>query len=292
MKTIIWVSDFFVDEISGGAEICDEAAIKALEREMYLVKKIKTKDLSKELIEQHSRNLWIISNFVQIQNYELMKYMFESDIKYVHYSHDSIFCMHRNPYKHGPKMKCECWPEDGPLHTFLNNATAIVCQSNWHKSIWEKNVNNPRIITFGSNLWSNEILDYISKKLEERINKNEKYIIFESPYDHKNTKGAIEYANENKLEYELVKDLSQEQFIDKLVQSKGIIFMPLLAESLSRLIVEARMCNCSIKTNNLCGATKEEWFIELKGKELVKYIKEVPPKRFTGFMTTLIEGVL
>lgn len=291
MNRIVWISDFFINEVNGGAEVCDEAAMGHLSKK-YNIIKIKTRDLLEDIINENKNCLWVISNFVQFQDYNLLQRIIENEIKFIHYSHDHLYCLYRNPYKHNSEMNCDCYPHDGPLHGFLNNATAILCQTKWHKEMWDKNVENPRILTIGSNLWSLEILDYIEHKLNENVLKNNKYVIFSSPYEHKNTAGAIEFANKNKLEYELIRDLNQKNFIDKLIESKGIIFLPLLAESCSRILIEARMCNCSIKTNNLSGCTKEEWFQNLKGKELIHFFRDEQPKKFIDIINVIYDNVV
>ena len=52
-----------------------------------------------------------------------------------------------------------------------------------------------------------------------------------------------------------------------------MIFFPKTPETLSRIVVEARMMGMSVVTNNLVGATKEDWF-SLKGAELIEVMKE------------------
>ena len=46
------------------------------------------------------------------------------------------------------------------------------------------------------------------------------------------------------------------------------MFFPKTPETLSRVIVESRMMGMSVITNNLVGATKEDWYA-LKGEELI-----------------------
>ena len=52
-----------------------------------------------------------------------------------------------------------------------------------------------------------------------------------------------------------------------------MIFFPKTPETLSRIVVEARMMGMSVVTNNLVGVTKEDWF-SLKGAELIEVMKE------------------
>ena len=61
-------------------------------------------------------------------------------------------------------------------------------------------------------------------------------------------------------------------FLKKLSANEKFVFLPKTPETLSRVVIEARMMNVSVVTNNLVGASKEPWF-ELKGKNLIEHIK-------------------
>ena len=134
-------------------------------------------------------------------------------------------------------------------------------------------------------MWSGSTLDYMESLLGN--SKSEEYFIFNSPYPHKNTTGAVNEANTRGLKYKLVGSVGYETFLKEISGCEGIIFMPLLAESLSRILVEARMCSCKIITNGLCGANKEEWF-SLKGKDLVDYMRNKQPQRLLDIIGSLM----
>ncbi len=57
-------------------------------------------------------------------------------------------------------------------------------------------------------------------------------------------------------------------FLKNLSKNKNLIFFPRTPETFSRIVVEARMMNMGLVTNNLIGATKEPWF-KKKGLELI-----------------------
>ena len=58
------------------------------------------------------------------------------------------------------------------------------------------------------------------------------------------------------------------RFLKKLGKNAKFLFLPKTPETLSRIAVEARMMGLSTITNELLGATKEEWY-RLKGEELI-----------------------
>ena len=51
--------------------------------------------------------------------------------------------------------------------------------------------------------------------------------------------------------------------------NKSLVFLPETPETLSRVIVEARMMNMGVVTNKLVGAASEPWY-SLKGHDLIK----------------------
>jgi hypothetical protein len=75
-------------------------------------------------------------------------------------------------------------------------------------------------------------------------------------------------------------------FLTKLGNNKKLVFFPKTPETLSRVVVEARMAGMSVTTNNLVGATKEDWF-SLKGEELIEVIykmrETIPAKVLEAF---------
>ena len=98
---------------------------------------------------------------------------------------------------------------------------------------------------------------------------------------HKNTQGAIRYCKLKNLDYDLILQCSYEEFLKRLGSNNKFLFLPQTPETLSRIVVEARMMGMTVLTNNQVGATKEDWF-KLKGEELIAVMQnkreEIPNK--------------
>jgi len=111
--------------------------------------------------------------------------------------------------------------------------------------------------------------------------KNKACSVLKSNIGHKNTLEALRFCQVKNLEHQLIEDKNYHNFLRKLGSNEKFVFFPQTPETLSRVIVEARMMGASIITNNLVGATKEDWF-KLKGKELIDVMKlkrrELPKK--------------
>ena len=99
-----------------------------------------------------------------------------------------------------------------------------------------------------------------------------KYAIMDSKNWHKNTQGAIKACHGNNWEYDLIPPSQYNEFLTRLGKNEKFVFLPKTPETLSRIIVEARMMGMSVVTNKLVGATKEDWF-ELKGSDLIEVIR-------------------
>jgi len=267
----VFIADFFANQVLGGGEINNEELISILKKSGHEVKPINSRFLSPSFLEGHSDCNFIIANFVQLSE-ESKKALLKK--KYIIYEHDHKYLIDRNPALYDNFQA----PKEAIVnYDFYKSARAILCQSNFHKSIVEKNLNLGNIVSLGGNLWSEESL-----RLMEGISRGEKKkscSIMNSNIGHKNTSEAIRFCQAKNLDYELVEDKNYHNFLRKLGSNEKFVFFPKTPETLSRVVVEARMMGCSTITNNLIGATKEPWF-NLKGPALIEIIrkkrKEIP----------------
>ena len=90
--------------------------------------------------------------------------------------------------------------------------------------------------------------------------KNDKWLIFKSSSWIKGTDSALLYAKENGLKYELVGGISYDDFLKKMASSKGVIFLPLGADTCPRMIIEAKLLDCELILNENVQHKNEEWF--------------------------------
>ena len=79
---------------------------------------------------------------------------------------------------------------------------------------------------------------------------------------------AIKYCEFKNLNYDVLGGLPYKQFIEKFGLNKTFCFFPKTPETLSRLVVEARMMNMGVITNKTVGAIYEPWY-SLKGGALI-----------------------
>ena len=109
----------------------------------------------------------------------------------------------------------------------------------------------------------------------EKIAKTEKadrYSIMDSPIEHKGTREAVGYCEYKNYDYDLISSDSYEEFLSMLGRNNTLVFFPKTPETLSRIVVEARMMGMGVIVNKMIGATREEWYKQ-KGTDLIKTIR-------------------
>jgi len=288
MSNIVVISDFFIDETIGGGELNDHELVELMIDRGHKVYRLKSKNVTVELLnaligEDLSTN-FIISNFRMLS--EECKRMFYSptfkngQLKYMIYEHDHKYLKTRNPayYEdyHAPR-------EEIINYEFYSKAMAILCQSQFHADIVKLNLGFSNIVSLGGNLWASETLDFLEEQSTKPKQEN-KYSVMESDIPHKNTAEAAAFCKYKDLDYELIPSQPPLDFLQQLGKNEKLVFFPKTPETLSRIVVEARMMGMTVVANKNIGATKEPWF-KFKGKELVDIMREKRneiPQRIIG----------
>lgn len=265
MNKIIYISDFFAEEILGGAEINDKEIIELFISKKIDVIKKKSIEVNLYFLNKNIDNVFFISNFCFLSPDS--KQWLIDNAKYIIYEHDYKCTPLRNPalFKEYKIPSSEI-----TNYFFYKNALTVFCQSEEHKKILSKNIFSDNIQSVSGNMWSIESLLHMEKL--SKINKNNCYSILNSNNPLKGTEKALEYCNKNNIKYELVCDKSYFIFLEKIAKNEGFIFLPSVPETLSRISCEARMMNVKLIANQLVAATKEDWFLK-KGSDLIEYMK-------------------
>ena len=94
MKTIIFVADFFSNQIMGGGELNNDELIDIIASKEYKVIKLNSARISDSFIDSHPDSFYIIANFVMIPPQILQKITTQCD--YVIYEHDHKYLKNRN----------------------------------------------------------------------------------------------------------------------------------------------------------------------------------------------------
>lgn len=276
---LVFIADYFSDQVLGGGELNNDELVNIFQQQNIEVIKIHSHEVSAAFIEAHASCQFIIANFINL-NLALIPLIYNLD--YVIYEHDHKYLSTRNP---GLYKDFKAPPEVLTNMDFYKKAKAVFCQSEFHKNIVFLNTGLENLINLGGNIWDLNSLNFMSTKAAENQQKPI-YAIMDSPIEHKNTGDAIKFCKIKKYDYKLIASRNYIEFLSRLSAHKALVFFPKTPETLSRVVVEARMMGMGVITNNMIGATSEPWY-SLKGQELIDIFhgkrEEIPKRVLAAF---------
>jgi hypothetical protein len=265
MNRFVYISDFYLKDTMGGGELNDHELLLILKSQGHKVTQYRSNLINKSIIKNLKNCYFIISNFVNL-NQECKDYI-ANNCKYIIYEHDHKYLKGRNPalFENYQAPKNEIINFD-----FYNNARGVFCQTSFHEDIIKKNIDINNIINISGNIWPLQAFELFEEfSLKE---KEDKYSILDATIWHKNTSETRFYCEKKGFKYQLISSLDYRQFLDMMSNNDKFIFLPKSPETLSRVVVEARMMGIKTLSNKNVGACYEPWF-KLKGSELIKEMK-------------------
>jgi len=255
---VIFVSDMFVENYVGGAELTSEAIIRD---SLLPVHKVHSQLVTRKLMEANTDKFWIFGNFTDLSEDCIMFAI--KNLEYSILEYDYKYCIYRSPEKHRAAMgSCGCHNERRGkiVSIFYANSKTTWFMSNKQRDIYFKKfpfLDTPCAKVLSS-VFSQETLDYIEGL--SCANKNNKWIILDSKSWIKGREEAIRCANDNNLDYELVWGLDHKELLQKLSVSKGLIYIPPGGDTCPRLIIEAKLLGCELILNDNVQHKDEDWF--------------------------------
>lgn len=253
MKQIIFIADFFSDQLTGGAEINDNTLLNALKEENLLFCKINSDKVTEQFIMDNLDKLFVLSNFTNL-DMQLVPFFALTD--YVFYEHDYKFMSSRNPKKY-PNFKV---PENLIInYNFYKNAKAIICLSEMHKNIFQLNLDTDNIININCSLFDDEKI-----KLLLSLRNNEKtkdYAIIKTHNPTKRMVDTINWCKSKNLKFDLISHPENDKFLSILSEYKNLVFMTAHPEPTPRIAVEAKLMGVNLIANKkLIGVANEYWW--------------------------------
>ena len=255
---IVFVSDAFVEQYQGGGELTSEAIIEA---SYFPINKVLSNQVSPEMMEKHKSAYWIFGNFAGLDRSCMLYALKNLDYSIIEY--DYKFCKFRSVKKHiSAEGACNCELSlDGKLvATFLAKSKTNFWMSQAQLKRYQKLfpfLSDKKNVVLSS-VFNDSTLKYLNNLNTK--NKNSKWVILNSPSWIKGSEKAVQHAKENNLDYELVWGLKYPEMLNKLAASKGLIFLPLGADTCPRLVIEAKILGCEIISNKDVQHTDEKWF--------------------------------
>ena len=133
---IIFVADLFTDEYSGGAELTTEALFGTSPYKTY---KLKSSDLTEQLIQQGVNKTWVFFNFTNM-NLKLIP-VIVANLYYFITEYDYKFCKYRSIELHKKETgkECDCHNSDYGkfISSFFAGAEKIFWMSDKQKERYQ-----------------------------------------------------------------------------------------------------------------------------------------------------------
>lgn len=275
MKKVLFVADAFSEDYLGGAELTTSALIEAGNRENIIIKKIRCKDVKKEHIQEMQDVHWIICNFAALPSN--IKLEIAKKVSYSIIEYDYKLCTYRSPEMHlyleGKSCDCPSRESEKINLIFYGYAEKIWFMSQKQREIFIKNVRTIKEekTDILSSVFSDENIEFF-EKINNNIDKNDSYVIFDSNSWIKGANDSINRAVEMGVKYEKVKNLSYSDMLNKLLASKGLIFLPKGGDTCPRLVIEAKLLGCDLIMNENVQHASEEWFTDRE--TILSYLRE------------------
>jgi len=273
MKEIVFLADFFKNQVAGGGESNDHNLIQHLKKTNNLKTSL-ANNVSMSLLKK--ADVVIVGNFISLAE-GVKRYLIENK-KYIIYEHDHKYISTRDP----SKFNNFSIPEEKIINReFYEAAECTVVLSKICKEVLGLNLPKVKTHNIGSSLWSHETLRILR---ESNTNKKIKDVcIVKSDNPTKNYRNTLEYCIKNSLNYESVVEPNHHKFLEKISYFKRLLFIPTVLETYSRLCAEAKMLNLDIMTNKKMIGFFSEENSKLKGIDLIDSIEERNKKALKFF---------
>jgi len=290
---VIFVNDFFVEDLCGGAELSTEALIKSAPLN---IAKVHSKDVTLDLLREYQQLYWVFTNIANL-DLNLIPSICQN-LKYSVINYDYRFCKYRLLELHqaAEKKECDCNNDffGKLISTFMYQADELFFMSEAQTKIWFERFPflEKRNWTILSSIFDEEFfvkLGELKNKLNAgEIKKNNKFLVLNSTSWIKGTDDAIVYCKQNNFEYEELAGLSYDKTLEKLAESKGLVYLPRGGDTCPRLVIEAKLLDCQLIINNNVQHLKEEWFSTNDLRDTISYLY-MARHRFWNGMKKVIE---
>jgi len=260
---IVFVSDFFIDDYVGGAELTTDAIIKSCPVKYDT---LKSNEVTMELLRSGYEKYWVFGNFANL-NFDLIPTII-ANIKYSVLEYDYKFCKYRSVEKHmlTEQTDCDCHNDSyGKIvSAFMHGAV-----SSWWMSEKQFDIHCERFPFYRENnatILSSVFHGGFFEKLHE-IRNRENYgenrngwIVLGSTSWVKGRDAALKWCEENDKEHEVIWDIPYDDVIERLATAEGFVYLPAGSDTCPRMVIEAKLLGCKIVLNEHVQHKDELWF--------------------------------
>jgi len=274
MAKVVFVADLFLEQYQGGAELTTEALIEACPFEFI---KLRSEDVTIETLQHYQSCFWIFGNFLKMDMQLIPSIV--TNLRYAVLEYDYKFCKYRSIERHknvtGEKCDCHEREHGKVISAFYYGAEQVFWMSSAQEQRYLERF--PFLELKGRVLGSVFDKEDI-RRLEFLRNgpKNADWLIQDSDSWIKGTDEAIGWCKKTEREFELFKDLSRSELLNKMFNAKGFCFLPRGGDTCPRVVIEAKILGCELKINKNVQHANEAWFEHGTPDTMLEHLKDLP----------------
>lgn len=281
MNKILFIADFFKDNLNGGAENNDSVLLN------HLASKFNIATInSYNVTIQHLKE----SDFVVVSNFRHLpdkcKLYLEENKEYIIYEHDHKYTVNRDPSRYVDFIV----PEDKKINiSFYQNAKCVFVLSKICKDVLEKNIPDVNVHSIGCSLWSKDSFDKIEQyALTE---KTKDLCVLGSSNPIKGLAQTLQYCEKNDLQPAPLVEQDYYEFLKSMSTYKRFIFLPQVLETFSRVCAEAKMLGLEVLTIPKKLGFASEDIYKLSGQELIDEMRNRNLEALSKFESVILESL-
>jgi glycosyltransferase involved in cell wall biosynthesis len=273
---IIFVSDMFVEDYVGGAELTSQALIDSSPLEVH---KIHSRDVSLQTLKDASSKFWIFGNFAEL-NPQLIPSIV-GNIRYSILEYDYKFCKFRSPEKHMhvTSSPCDCNEQmNGKIiSAFFYGAMHIWWMSEKQRDRYHSRFPflSEKENTTLSSVFDDKTLGkikYLKTAIESQSIKRHGWVVLGSNSWIKGADAAKKWCQDNNKDFEIVWNMPYDDLLAKLASSEGFVYLPPGGDTCPRMVIEAKLLGCELHLNDNVEHKDEEWFSTSNVQEIEDYL--------------------
>lgn len=261
---VIFVSDMFVKDYVGGAELTSQALIDS---SPFNVFELHTRDVTMELLKSGVDKFWVFGNFSEL-NFQLLPSIV-GNLRYTVLEYDYKYCKYRSPEKHMSTtgMPCDCHNQmNGKIiSAFLHGSMGLWWMSEKQKeryhTLFPFLMKNDNVVL--SSVFDDKTLGLIKVLRESRKASQipqTKWLVLGSNSWIKGAPAAKKWCEDGKLDHEVVWNVPYEQLLQKMSEAEGFVYLPPGGDTCPRMVIEAKLLGCKLHLNDNVQHKDEEWF--------------------------------
>lgn len=260
---IIFVSDMFIEDYVGGAELTTQALIDSCR---FSYRKIRSRDVNANLLQKGRSAHWIFGNFSGI-NPELLPQITHG-LKYSILEYDYKFCKFRSPEKHkvATGLPCDCHENlhSKSIASFFLNSKTIFWMSETQSQIYKSRfpfLDRENDIILGS-VFDQDTLNYLSFLREQgkKLPRDPRWIVLGSDSWVKGFENAKTWCEKNHKPHQIVWNVPYRSLLQKMSEAEGFVYLPAGGDTCPRMVIEAKLLGCKLQLNDYVQHKNEKWF--------------------------------